>query len=99
IINESSFANLLDYVQASYEQLQRKWHSEPGQLVTVARDILQLAETASKNHDSTALYSIENILNMFIYLDAQDDTVDIDTLREYIQTLLDAEFGYESFTK
>lgn len=99
IINEPAFARLLDYVQASYDQLQRKWHGESERVVAVGRDILQLAETATKNHDVGALYAVENIIDTLIHLDAQDNTVDIETLREYVKVLLDAEFGYEFHTE
>ncbi|MGO3702195.1 MAG: hypothetical protein ACTJG2_03350 [Candidatus Saccharimonadales bacterium] len=63
--------------------------------VPIARDVLQLAETASLNHDSAALYSVQQLVGTFQFFNDKDAIVSIDDLKLYIDILLDAEYDYE----
>ena len=98
IVDDTAFDSLVNYLKIEYKKLQQKWSGQGG-LVVIARDILQLAETASANQDTSALYALQNIVDSFEMHDIQDNTVDIGLLRKYIDTLLDAEFGYEMYDK
>jgi hypothetical protein len=98
VVNADGFEKLIKYLEVSYENLQRQWRSESRSTITIARDILQLAETASSNHDSSALHSLQNLMETFVYLDVEDNTVEIALLGDYIKILLDAEFDYEFYT-
>lgn len=98
VVDPDGFEQLVDYVEASYSKLQRQWRNEQRDIVAIARDVLQLAETASRNHDSSMLYSLQNIVEAFVRLDVDDNTIPIDLLEEYVKILLDAEFAYEFYT-
>lgn len=98
VIDTEGFEKLVNYLGAAYEKLQRRWRRESKETVMIARDILQLAETAAQNHDRSALHSLQNIVETFARLDAKDDTVAIELLKEYIDILQDADYGYEYYT-
>ena len=98
VIDQEAFNVLLNYLEASYRKLRKKWQSDQNSLVVIARDVLQLAETASENHDMGALYSLLNIVETFNGLEVEDNTVEIGLLKEYVEILLDTEFDDECFT-
>lgn len=98
VINAVEFEKLVNYLEASYSKLQRQWISESGTPVAIADDILQLAETASQNHDINALHSLKNIVKTFSNLKVDDNYVKIQILEEYIKILIDEEFDYEFYT-
>lgn len=95
IMNEEAFDTHLMYLELEYAKLRKEWQSSARSLVAVARDVLQLAETAAANHDTGSLYAVRNIIDAFCYLNAKDNSIDIETLKEYVDILHDAEFGYE----
>lgn len=98
VLDADQLERVVDYLEVSYDELQKKWHSKSSQTVVIARDILQLAETASQNHDTSALYAIRSVLQGFSMLDVEDNTVAISLLDTYVSILIDAEFGYEFHT-
>jgi len=99
IVDAPDFEKLRAYLEASYEKLQQRWREESAHTIVVARDVLQLAETAARNSDSHALYAIKNIVDTLILLDAEDTQVPLATLKTYIERLDDAGDGYYTHTK
>ena len=99
VVNATQFDTTIAYLRASYEQLQRKWISESKHTVLVARDVLYLAETAAKNNDSRALYSLRNIIDLLASTDAEDTDVPLDLLRTYLDHIDDTDEGYQTYTK
>lgn len=59
---------------------------EPGPL-RIARDILQLAETASLNGDVSNIFAVQGVLMSLEYMDAKDETVDLALLQKYVDVL------------
>ncbi|HET8884531.1 MAG TPA: hypothetical protein VFM68_03605 [Candidatus Saccharimonadales bacterium] len=98
VINDGAFEHLVDYIEAAYEELQQRWRVESSSFVDMTRDILQLAETASQNHDKSSLYALQNIIEAISAVGVVNNGVELETLEEYTKILLDAEFGYEHFT-
>ena len=96
VVNEKDFDNRVEYLQMKYTKLLEKWHGSGG-TVAVARDIVQIAETAAFNHDTTTLHSLQNIVDAYVTYGIQDTTVDMSLLKEYIDILNDLEFGYELY--
>lgn len=99
VTDDAEFVSLVAYLENDYKKLLDKWHQESRHIVSISRDILQLAETASANHDGTALYSLGNFVGTLIFLDAVDNNIDLTKLAEYIKILNDAEFGYETYSE
>lgn len=99
VTDAEPFEVLLNYLEASYRKLQKKWQSESRDVIVIARDVLQLAETAAQNHDSGALYSLKNLVETFNGLEVEDNDIHIGLLNEYIDILLDEMFGYEDYTE
>ncbi|HCH34021.1 MAG: hypothetical protein UY35_C0010G0016 [Candidatus Saccharibacteria bacterium GW2011_GWC2_48_9] len=99
IVDTTDFEKLLAYLEASYEKLQQRWREGSAHTIVVARDLLQLAETAARNSDSHALYAIKNIVDTLILLDTEDTQVPLETLKTYIKRLDDAGDGYYTHTK
>ena len=95
VVDDKRFATVLDLCILQYKKLREKWSNDTSRLVIIARDLVQLAETASDNHDQTALYSLRNIVDSFVDIDAVDNSVDLSLVASYIDLLLDADFGYE----
>lgn len=96
VIDEKDFDNRLKYLEMKYAKLLEEWHGSGG-TVAIARDIVQIAETAACNHDTTTLYSLQNIVDAYVTYDIQDNTVDMSLLKEYIDILTDSEVGYELY--
>ena len=95
ITDDEAFDDHLYAAKKSYE----KWREESGGVEIntnyYARDILQLAETAAENHDMSALYSLQNIMELLVDNNIDDSSVNASLLSQYVKILLDAEFGYE----
>ncbi len=94
ITDQHEFDTRMNYLHRMYIEWQNQ-HEEVSRTVYVARDILRLAENASFNNDSLALYGIASILDAFIDNGVEDGVVEMKLLKEYIQILMDAEDGYE----
>ena len=94
VVDDMAFDSLSRYLQIEYKKLQEQWRGTNG-TVAVARDILQLAETASLNHDRSGLYALQNIVGSYITCSISDASIDLELLKKYIDILLDAEWGYE----
>lgn len=94
ITDQGEFDTRMNYLHGTYTE----WHNQSSdevQTTFVARDILELAETASFNKDSSALYRIGSIIDAFIEHGIEDGTVEMKLLKEYVHILEDAEYGYE----
>lgn len=94
VVDDMAFDSLSRYLQIEYKKLQEQWRGSNG-TVAVARDILQLAETASLNHDRDGLYALQNIVGSYTTCNISDASIDLELLKKYIDILLDAEWGYE----
>lgn len=95
--DEQTFSTFVNYLESSFETLQKQWREESRDIVVIARDVLQIAETASQNHDVGMLYSIQNIIDSLVSLDVDDNSVSIELLQTYVKILIDAEFGREFY--
>ena len=94
VVDDMAFDSLSHYLQVEYKKLQEQWRGSNG-TVAVARDILQLAETASLNHDRDGLYALQNIVDSYVTCNVSDASIDLELLKKYIDILLDAEWDYE----
>lgn len=99
VIDNAQFISLVEYLENEYKKLLDEWHEESRHVIYASRDILRLVETASANHDMAALYSLENLVDALVYLNAVDNNIDLEKIKEYIKILHDAEFGYEIYSE
>lgn len=97
VLDDVKFEAYINFLEIEYTKLQANWHQHSVVILDVSRDIIQLAETAALNHDKAALYSLQQIIEAFLMVDAHDTSVSLDPLKEYVTILLDAEFGYEVY--
>ena len=98
VIHTGDFVKLVDYLEASFDKIQIQWLSNSKNTEVIARDLLKLAETASQNHDSRALYSLNNIVESFVGLGAEDNAFPLRLIDTYIKILVDKEFDYEVYS-
>lgn len=99
IINDGEFSNHVSFLINQYEKLLDEWQNDSKHLVSLSRDLLQMAEIASANHDTTTLHSINNFVDTLIHLDAVDNSIDLAKISQYISILIDAEYGYELYSE
>lgn len=94
VADDKAFDTQMDYLELAYKHIQEEWEGDSKQLVSVTRDMLQLAETAVANKDWQSLHSISNLIDAFDTLDALNNDATFSDLKEYVRTLDDTELGY-----
>lgn len=90
------FANHIEEKVLEYERWQSGSELDDCEdLVTVSRDLLKLIEVAALNKDAAGLYAVGNIIDGFIHVGANDNSVSFELLRQYVTVLEDTVDDYE----
>ena len=95
VAHDHDFDAYMEYLEMEYSDLRKRWDKEEKTFITVSRDIVQLAQVASINHDTVSLYSLRNIVDGYMHVEAIDNNLNFSVLYEYLEVLIDKEFGYE----
>ena len=97
VTHDQDFDAYMEYLEMEYFDLRKRWDEEQKTFITVSRDIVQLAQVASINHDTASLYSLRNIISGYMHVEAIDNNLNFSVLHEYVEVLIDKEFGYEMY--
>lgn len=96
ILDKNKFDIRISQLVDEYEE----WSAEAGfntkTLISVASDVLYLAENASQNKDAYSLYALSNITDALIFANAQDNNIDLQDLRQYIEYLSNTDPYYKT---
>lgn len=98
VTNSQDFYGYLSFLESNFYDSRHGWGAKPENLVMVSRDIVELARVASANHDAPSLYMLGNIVDGFMDADAKDNNLEFTLLRQYIEVLMDKEYGFEEYS-
>jgi|GEM_PF-146884 len=96
--NEQGFEEHARREMAEYNAWQNEQVEKDGK-IAVARDILQLAETAALNEDYPSLGALNNLICVLRNAGFRDEAVDIDLLSEYVCMLPEDDSHYSLYSR
>lgn len=96
ILDKDKFNARISQLVDEYKEWSAEAELNTKTLVSVSRDALRLAENASHNEDTHSLYALSNIIDALIFANAQDNSIDLQDLRQYVEYLSDTDPHYKS---